>query len=134
MAVTVGQLMTKTLKTIPHTATLLEAAQRMAEWRVGALIVERAGQYMGVVSEGDLVRKGIARGLDPKKEKVTAVMSVPIVSIEDHRSPEDACDVMKANGIRHLTATRQGRVVGLLSVRDLLVYFKGESEPQLGID
>lgn len=134
MAVTVEQLMTRTLKTIPFTATLLEAAQRMAEWRVGALIVERNGHYVGVMSEGDLVRKGIARGLDPKQSKVTAVMSAPIVSIEDHRSPEDACDVMKANGIRHLTATRQARVVGLLSVRDLLVYFKGESEPQLGID
>lgn len=134
MAVTVEQLMTKSLKTIPHTATLLEAAQRMAEWHVGALIVTRDGHHVGVVSEGDLVRKGIARGLDPKQSTVTAVMNAPIVSIEDHRSPEDACDAMKANGVRHLAATRHGKVVGLLSVRDLLVYFKGKSEPQLGID
>ena len=134
MAVTVGQLMTKAVRAIPHDATLLQAAQRMGEWRVGSLLVEQSGKHVGILTETDLVRRGIARGLDAKKEKVSGVMSTPIISIEHDRSPEDACDMMKMNGIRHLAVTRTGKVVGLLSVRDLLVYFKGESEPRFGID
>lgn len=134
MATTVEQLMTKAVRTVPHDATLLQAAKRMGEWRIGSLLVEQSGKPVGVLTETDLVRKGIARGLDPTKEKVSAVMSRPIISIEHDRSPEDACDVMKTSGIRHLPVTQNGKVVGLLSVRDLLVYFKGESEPQFGID
>lgn len=134
MATTVEQLMSREVKTVPHNATLLEAAKRMGKWRIGSLLVEKDGEYVGVLTETDLVRKGVARGLDPKKEKVAGMMSQPVISIEHHRSPEDACDLMKVSRTRHLAATNQGRIVGLLSVRDLLVYFKGESEPRLGID
>ena len=78
--------------------------------------------------------KKTARGTDLKKEKVEAIMSFPLISLEKDRSAQDAFDLMGDERVRHLGVTDRGKVVGIISVRDLLVHFKKQSEPQMGID
>jgi len=89
---------------------------------------------VGIVTETDLVRKAVAKGADLVKEKVEAIMSAPVASIDIHRTPQDAHDMMADLGVRHLAVTDAGKIVGLLSVRDLLVYFKRVSEPRITQD
>lgn len=126
--------MTRNLKTIRHDATIQETARRMKEEKVGSLLVERGGQVVAIVTETDIVRKAVARGADLGKEKVEAIMSSPVASIEIQRTPQDAHDMMADLGVRHLAVTDKGKIVGLLSVRDLLVYFKRVSEPRITQD
>jgi len=76
----------------------------------------------------------VAKGSDLSKEKVEAIMSAPVSSIDIHRTPQDAHDMMADLGVRHLAVTDAGKIVGLLSVRDLLVYFKRVSEPRITQD
>ena len=78
----------------------------------------------GVVSEADLVRKAMAHGKDPAHTSVRTVMSSPLITIEIDRSAHDASDLMAEHGIRHLPITQDGQIVGMVSVRDLLRYFK----------
>ncbi len=126
--------MTRNLKTIRHDATIQEAARRMKEDRVGSLLVDRGGQVVAIVTETDIVRKAVAKGADLGKEKVEGIMSSPVASIEIQRTPQDAHDMMADLGVRHLAVTDKGKIVGLLSVRDLLVYFKRVSEPKITQD
>lgn len=119
-----AMMMTRDIRTIAPDATLTEAARLMRDTRVGALLVSAQGTYVGVVSEADLVRKAMAAGLDPAQERVRAVMSSPVITIEIDRSAHDASDLMAEKGIRHLAITQDGQVVGVISVRDLLRYFK----------
>ena len=128
------ETMTRNLKTIRHDATVQEAAQRMKDDKVGSLLVDRGGQVVAIVTETDIVRKSVAKGADLGKEKVEAIMSSPIASIEIQRTPQDAHDMMADLGVRHLAVTDKGKIVGLLSVRDLLVYFKRVSEPKITQD
>ena len=128
------ETMTRNLKTIRHDATVQEAAQRMKDDKVGSLLVDRGGQVVAIVTETDIVRKAVAKGADLGKEKVEAIMSSPIASIEIQRTPQDAHDMMADLGVRHLAVTDKGKIVGLLSVRDLLVYFKRVSEPKITQD
>ncbi len=117
-------MMSRALKTVSPDATLLEAARQMRDAKVGALLVSEGSVYLGVVSESDLVRKAMAEGVDVRQTRVRSVMSSPLITIEIDRSAHDASDLMAEKGIRHLVVTEEGQIVGILSVRDLLRYFK----------
>lgn len=96
----------------------------MQEAKVGALLVTEGPRYLGVVSESDLVRRVLAVGGDANHVRVADVMQAPIITIEIDRSAHEASDLMAERGIRHLAVTEDGKIVGMLSVRDLLRYFK----------
>ncbi|MGQ0810534.1 MAG: CBS domain-containing protein [Nitrospiraceae bacterium] len=117
-------MMRRTFKTISPDATLRETAEHMRDAKVGALFVVEAGDYIGVVSEADLVRKAMAVGVDTAVIRVRSVMSSPVITINIERSAHDASDLMAEKGIRHLAVTEDGHIVGIISVRDLLRYFK----------
>ena len=117
-------MMRRTMRTISPDTTLLEAAKQMRDAMVGALLVQEVGRYSGIVSESDLVRKGMAESCSTQETLVRAVMSSPLLSIDSARSAHEASDKMAEHGIRHLAITEEGQVVGIISVRDLLRYFK----------
>lgn len=117
-------LMQRVLQTISPDATVLEAAQLMREAKVGALLVQDHGDYCGIVSESDLVRKCMAESKLAHETLIQVLMSQPLISIDIARSAHDASDLMAEHGIRHLAITEDGQVTGILSVRDLLRYFK----------
>ena len=117
-------MMCRTLCTISPDATLLEAARLMRDAKVGALLVCESGQYSGLVSESDLVRKGMAESRPVHETLVRAVMSSPLLSIDCASSAHEASEKMAEHGIRHLAVSDDVQIVGMISVRDLLRYFK----------
>ncbi len=131
---TVSHLMNRGLKTVSHDATICVAAEQMERAKISSLLVEEEGQIVGIITDTDIVRKAVGKRLALDKEKISALMSHPVVSLEQIRSPEDAFDLMGEVGTRHLAITDRGRIVGIISVRDLLLYFRKQSEPQIGID
>ncbi len=104
--------------------SLLVVAQRLRDARVGAMLVADHGDYVGIVSEADLVRKAMASGASAEQIVARSVMSTPVMTIDIAQTAHEASDVMAERGIRHLVITEEGRVVGMISVRDLLRYFK----------
>ncbi len=117
-------MMKRNPRSISPEATLAEAAAMMRDTRVGAILVAEQGTFIGIVSETDLVRKAMAGQLNAAQAKVRAIMSSPVITIEQDRSAHDASDLMAEKGIRHLAVTEDGRIVGIVTVRDLLRYFK----------
>jgi CBS domain-containing protein len=88
------------------------------------MLVLDQGAYIGIISEADMVRKAMANGFSAEQMTVRMVMSTPLITIDIARSAHDASDLMAEQGIRHLAVTDEGHVVGMISVRDLLRYFK----------
>ena len=125
------QIMQKKFKTIDHGATAKEAAKRMTTQKVGSLLVEKQKKVIGIVTERDIIRKVVAKGANLTKVTVERIMSKPLLTIESTRSLHDAQDMMADKGIRHLGVTYGGQLVGLISVRDLLVAFQQMSEPKI---
>ena len=117
-------MMKRNPRSISPEATLAEAAAMMRDTRVGAILVAEHGAFIGIISETDLVRKAMAGHLNSGQAKVRVVMSSPVITIEQDRSAHDASDLMAEKGIRHLGVTEEGRIVGIVTVRDLLRYFK----------
>ncbi|HXC61083.1 MAG TPA: CBS domain-containing protein [Nitrospiria bacterium] len=131
---TLGQLVNRKIQAVKQDTTIREAAELMKRQRIGSLLVEKDGQYVGIVTETDIVRKAAAQGLDLKKEKVITIASSPVITLDIYRTPQDAHDLMGEVGVRHLGISDKGKVIGIVSVRDLLVFFKKQSEPRMGID
>ena len=90
------------------------------KYKVGSLIVDDGSRYIGIVTDSDLSRKAVAKGLDPNTTTVTACMSKALVTIEEDELLSEAMGVMKKQGIRHLPVTADGTIIGVLSVADLL--------------
>ena len=123
-------LMATTLATIQSDASLLAAAQMMGEKRMGSLLTIEAGEIVGIVTERDLVRKGLASNRDAGSTQVSAVMSSPLLSIDVNRTIRDASKAMAEQGVRHLAVTENGKIVGMLSVRDLVKMVSVRDRPR----
>lgn len=117
-------MMSRRILSVGHDAPVIEAVRTMQEEKVGALLVAEGARFIGIVSETDLVRRVLAVGSDVHLVRVSEVMGAPIITIESDRSAHEASDLMAERGIRHLAVTDGGKIVGMLSVRDLLRYFK----------
>ena len=119
-----AMMMRPITRTVHPDDTLLAVARQLRDARVGAMLVADHGDYVGIVSEADLVRKAMASGADAEQVMARSVMSTPVMTIDIAQSAHEASDVMAERAIRHLVITEEGRVVGMISVRDLLRYFK----------
>jgi CBS domain-containing protein len=128
---TVAQIMRKDPKRIPYTMSVRDAARKMRDERIGSLLVEKNGDLVGIITDTDVVRRAVAGGADLNKMTVQDIMTSPIATIEAMRTVQDAHDMMGDLGVRHLGVTEQGKLVGLISVRDLLVFYKRVSEPKI---
>jgi CBS domain-containing protein len=119
-----NMLVNRAVETIEHSETLQTAARIMRDKKVGSLIVVKEGKKTGIISETDITRRAVAEGLVPENETAESIMSSPIITVDIQSTPEKANDLMKENGIRHLAVTEKKEIVGIISVRDLLRYFK----------
>lgn len=117
-------LMHREVEKVSPKALLREAAVQMRDKRVGSLVVCEGEETIGIVSESDFVRKGMAGNLDFDSSRVESIMSTPIISIDIDETAKEANDLMANKSIRHLAITDKGKVVGIISVRDLLICYK----------
>ncbi len=100
--------------------TVTSVVRRMADLHVGAIVVLEGEELRGVFSERDLLKRVMLERLDPDQTPVRAVMSTELVTIDESASLEEAMEKMQGHDCRHLPVTRNTRVVGFLSMRDLM--------------
>ena len=107
---------------VEESDTVANVARQMAEVRVGAILVLHGGTLRGVFSERDLMLRVVLSGLPPESTGVREVMTSDVVTIQEAASLEEAMEAMHRHGCRHLPVLRDNRVVGFLSMRDLMTY------------
>jgi signal-transduction protein with cAMP-binding, CBS, and nucleotidyltransferase domain len=98
------------------------AARIMRDRGIGSLFVTNGKDIVGILTDTDMVRRVVATGADTHKTTVEQIMSAPIVAIEENKTLLDANDLMARTHIRHLGVTQDGKLVGMISVRDLVVF------------
>jgi CBS domain-containing protein len=119
----VAEYMSSDVRSIALNATLKEAGRLLQKLKVGSLLVDDDRRYIGIITDTDLSRKAVARGLDPSATTVKTCMSNPIISIEDSEPITEAVKLMKDEGVRHLAVTEDRTIIGVLSLSDILRYY-----------
>lgn len=118
----IKRVMARNIVTVDKQATVMEVAGLMAAKNVGSVLVvdKQNGEFAGIITERDIVRKVVAKGVDGSSYMVKGVMSSPLVTIESNRTIFEAGDLMDQKKVRHLAVTEGGEVVGVVSIRDLI--------------
>ena len=99
---------------------VLEAIQLMADKHVGALPVTRNGELVGVISERDYARKVILLGRSSAETPVWQIMSSPVVTVTPDEDVRQCMQLMTHRRIRHLPVVEDGRMIGVVSIGDLV--------------
>jgi signal-transduction protein with cAMP-binding, CBS, and nucleotidyltransferase domain len=126
---TVGDFMHRTLEVVPPETTVIKAAERMRGKYIGSLLVQPTDpeglvfRRSGIVTETDLIRKVLAKGLDSSLVRVDHIMTSPLLTITQDRPMLDVNHLMETNHVRHLCVSDEEKIVGVISVRDLVRYF-----------
>jgi CBS domain-containing protein len=101
-------------------ATVFDALQLMADKNVGALLVIESGRLVGIFSERDYARKVVLKGKFSKSTTVREVMTGNLVTATPNQSIEECMQLMTEHRIRHLPILEDGKLAGLISIRDVV--------------
>ncbi len=105
---------------VPHDASIYEAAERMKREAVGCLVVESDEHLpIGIVTDRDLTLRVVAWPVDVKATPISQVMSSPVECVLEDEDRSGALNRMCALGVRRIPITRDGRAIGLVSLDDL---------------
>jgi len=108
--------------TIERDTDAQTAARIMRDRGIGSLFVTNGKEIIGILTDTDMVRRVVAAGADTHKTTAEQIMSAPILTIEQNKTVLDANDLMAQTHVRHLGVTQDGKLVGMISVRDLVVF------------
>ncbi|MEW6249530.1 MAG: CBS domain-containing protein [Planctomycetota bacterium] len=110
----------KQVHSIGEDQTVLAAASAMNAHRIGALVVTRGDVVVGIFTERDILNRVVAARRDPERTLVREVMSSPVACCAPETTRDECRAVMRARRIRHLPVVHEGRLVGIVSIGDVL--------------
>ena len=122
----------QTISSLKLDNTAFEAATMMATANIGAIvIVDKKGNLSGIITERDLTRRVVGKGLDPKETKIADIMTKNPDTLAPEDSAGDALELMQSRHYRHLPVVEDGKCVGMVSVRDLYTAAKSALEENI---
>jgi CBS domain-containing protein len=111
--------------------TVLETVLAMVERNIGAVPVIHSGRLVGIFSERDLMRRVVAEGRDPRATCMAEVMTDDPLVVGTEEDLETCMTLMRRHGFRHLPVCQEGHLVGMVSLRDLLLHDLNEKDDEV---
>mgnify|MGYP003965747763 FL=1 len=129
----IGNYMRESLATIPETTAIHKAAQLMKEKQIGSLLITQSGEITGIVTEEIFTRKVLGENLNPETTLVSELMENP-TTIKSIQSMDSALSCMHKNDVRYLAVTESNKIKGIISLKDLTIYYKNKFITSQDID
>jgi len=111
--------------------TVLETVRAMVERNIGAVPVIHSGELVGIFSERDLMRRVVAEGRDPRATCMAEVMTDDPLVVGTGEDLETCMTLMRRHGFRHLPVCHEGHLVGMVSLRDILLHDLNEKDDEV---
>lgn len=111
----------------PH-ASLMDALKLMAEKNIGALLVLEGDRIAGIISERDIARRIVEKGKCLLDEPVSGFMTEDVIVVRPDQSTQDCMQLMTREHFRHLPVVENGKLVGMISIGDVVRALLGEQE------
>ena len=110
----------QTVHTITPSTSVFDAVKLMAEKNIGALLVMEDVNMVGIITERDYARKIVLMGRSSKETPVRDTMTSPVMYVRPDQTNEECMALMTDNRVRHLPVMDNGKLIGLISIGDLV--------------
>jgi len=110
----------QTVESVAPSTSVFDAVKLMAEKNIGALLVMENVSIVGIITERDYARKVVLLGRSSKETPVRDIMSSPVMYVRPDQTNEECMALMTENRLRHLPVVDQGKLIGLVSIGDLV--------------
>lgn len=124
---TVAEVMTPNPITLPNTASVFEAAQKMRDANIGGVVVLDGQMMYGIVTDRDIVVRVVAAGLDSRSTKLADICSRELATLSPQDDVGTAVRLMRERAVRRLPVVKERRPVGILTLGDLAIEEDSES-------
>lgn len=121
----IGDLLRRSVVAVRPDQTIAEAASIMNSAGVGALAVVDDDRLVGIVTDRDLVRRGLARALG-SDAPVESVMTTGVITVDADDDAHQLYSVLRSHALRRLPVMRDGKLVGMISVDDLIIHLAAD--------
>ena len=111
--------------------TILETVRAMVEHNIGAVPVVHNGKLVGIFSERDLMKRVVAEGRDPRSTCLAEVMTEDPLTVSVGEEAANCMTIMRRHSFRHLPVCHEGRLVGMISLRDILLHDLSEKDDEV---
>ncbi len=115
-----SDIMTPELRYVDKTSSIKDAALRMINEGIGALLVTEQNSPIGIITKRDIIWAVMFEKRDPEKDTVEKIMTSPIITISADASLREVIEVMRRNNISHLPVREGDRIIGMISDYDLI--------------
>jgi len=119
MSLKVEDVMVTDVISISARASVKKAAEIMNKYEIGSLLVVENNRAIGIITERDLLKRVVAKALNPAKTRVKEIMSKPLIVAEPDMDLEEAVKLMFEMKIKKLPVVKDGKLVGLVSLTDV---------------
>lgn len=110
----------KVVHAITPNDTVYDAVRKMAEQNIGALLVMEGDEIVGIVTERDYARKVVLAGRSSRETPVSVIMTTQVLCVGPLQTTEECMAIMTENRLRHLPVIDDGKLIGLVSIGDLV--------------
>jgi CBS domain-containing protein len=117
--------------TVDRDASVLDAIRSMVEANVGSVIVAEGDAINGIFTERDYLRRIVLEGRTSQTTPIIEVTTERLVVVDPSRSTDECMSIMTQERIRHLPVIDQGKLVGIISIGDLVKYLSKEREAEI---
>jgi len=111
--------------------TVLQTVQAMVERNIGAVPVLHSGSLVGIFSERDLMKRVVAAGRDPRSTCMAEVMTDDPLTINMNEDLDTCMAMMRRHSFRHLPVCHEGQLIGIVSLRDILLHDLNEKDDEV---
>jgi signal-transduction protein with cAMP-binding, CBS, and nucleotidyltransferase domain len=119
-----GNIARRDLIQIDEGRSVFDATKMIVENNRGSIVVTRGNESVGILTERDVMKKVVAKSLDPRSIKVKDVMTSPPVSIDKGRPLREAIELMNRKKVRRMLVTENGRIIGIFTLRDIIRHMR----------
>ncbi|MBI5368755.1 MAG: CBS domain-containing protein [Planctomycetes bacterium] len=124
-AKSLGEFISRRVVTVEPQDNLLRVIEKMATYNIGAVVVLKTGRPVGILTERDILKRVVAKHVDPKNETVESYMTPKLVTVSTGDDVAGVAQRMVKGNFRHLPVVEDGELVGILSIKDVLAALLG---------